>query len=255
MHPQPISVAHEIVELRQYTLRPKQRDVLIELFDREFIESQEAVGIRVLGQFRDVDDPDKFVWLRSFPDMRSRAESLSAFYDGPVWHAHREAANATMIDSDNVLLLRLAWADSGISHDPRKRALSAASSDANALTGNVEKGFVHLAIFYLKPPALDDNALIALCRDQLQATLLRGGALASAWYVTEPSRNTFPRLPVRESERALVNVALYPDLPAFESTLHNTKWQQTIVQPLRPWLSSAAEIHGLTPTHRSAFHA
>ena len=29
----------------------------------------------------------------------------SAFYGGPVWQAHRNEANATMVDSDNVLLL------------------------------------------------------------------------------------------------------------------------------------------------------
>ncbi len=40
-----------IVELRQYTLHPGQRDVLIELFERIFIEPQEAVGITVIGQF------------------------------------------------------------------------------------------------------------------------------------------------------------------------------------------------------------
>jgi NIPSNAP len=95
-----------IVELRQYTLHPGKRDVLIELFDRELVESQEALGMTVLGQFRDVDDPDRFVWLRGFRDMTNRAEGLSAFYGGPVWQRHREAANATMIDSDNVLLLR-----------------------------------------------------------------------------------------------------------------------------------------------------
>ena len=33
-----------IVELRQYTLHPGQRDTLIDLFDREFVESQEAPG-------------------------------------------------------------------------------------------------------------------------------------------------------------------------------------------------------------------
>jgi hypothetical protein len=95
-----------IVELRRYTLHPGQREVLIELFDRELVETQEAVGMKVIGQFRDLDDPDQFVWLRGFPDMESRARSLAAFYGGPVWKAHREAANATMIDSDNVLLLR-----------------------------------------------------------------------------------------------------------------------------------------------------
>jgi hypothetical protein len=44
-----------IVELRQYTLHQGQREVLIELFDREFVESQEALGMDVIGQFRDLD--------------------------------------------------------------------------------------------------------------------------------------------------------------------------------------------------------
>ncbi len=48
-----------VFELRQHALRPGQRDVLIELFDREFVETQEAVGIRIHGQFRDADDPDR----------------------------------------------------------------------------------------------------------------------------------------------------------------------------------------------------
>jgi NIPSNAP protein len=95
-----------VVELRQYTLKPGQRDVLIELFEREFVEPQEAAGMFLFGQFHDLTDPDRFVWLRGFADMESRAEALKAFYYGPVWQAHRDAANATMIDSDNVLLLR-----------------------------------------------------------------------------------------------------------------------------------------------------
>jgi hypothetical protein len=103
------SQGDRVIELRQYTLRPRQRDVLIDLFDREFVETQGSVGMRVMGQFRDLDDPNRFVWLRGFADMASRALGLEAFYGGPVWAAHRDAANATMIDSDNVLLLRPAW--------------------------------------------------------------------------------------------------------------------------------------------------
>ena len=60
----------------------------------------------MLGQFRDLDDADRFVWLRGFESMAARPAALGAFYDGPVWKAHREAANATMIDSDDVLLLQ-----------------------------------------------------------------------------------------------------------------------------------------------------
>ena len=59
----------------------------------------------IIGQFRDLDHPDTFTWLRSFPDMPARRRALEAFYGGRVWTAHRDAANATMIDSDDVHLL------------------------------------------------------------------------------------------------------------------------------------------------------
>src|SRR5437764_7431453 len=110
-----------IIELRQYTLHPGKRDVLIDLFDREFVESQEELGMKIIGQFRDVDNPNRFVWLRGFRDMPSRAQALEDFYGGPVWKTHREAANATMIDSDNVLLLRPASPASGFSLENRER--------------------------------------------------------------------------------------------------------------------------------------
>jgi len=109
-HLPPEPNALEVLELRQYTLHPGQRDVVIDLFDREFPEAQDAVGMPVLGQFRDLDDPDRLVWLRGFSTMQTRHEALSAFDGGPVWQTHRELANATMIDSDNVLLLRPACA-------------------------------------------------------------------------------------------------------------------------------------------------
>ncbi len=57
--------------------------------------------MKVIGQFRDLDDPNRFVWLRGFRDMASRAKGLQDFYGGPVWKAHREVANSAMIDSDN----------------------------------------------------------------------------------------------------------------------------------------------------------
>lgn len=110
----PGTLGCHVVELRQYTLHPGQRAVLIDLFEREFIEPQEAVGMTVLGQFRDLDDADRFTWLRGFRDMPGRLAGLTAFYGGPVWQAHRAAANATMIDSDNALLLRPAWPGAGI---------------------------------------------------------------------------------------------------------------------------------------------
>ena len=95
----------QVYELRQYTLCPHMRGDFEDLFDAELVEPQEAAGMRVLGQFRDLDRPDVFVWIRGFADLAARHRALHAFYDGPVWHAHRDAANAMMLDSDDVLLL------------------------------------------------------------------------------------------------------------------------------------------------------
>ncbi|MEQ0564765.1 NIPSNAP family protein [Amycolatopsis sp. NEAU-NG30] len=95
-----------VLELRRYTLHPGRRDELIELFEREFVEPQEAAGAHLFGLFRSRAAPDHFVWLRGFRSMESRKAALEEFYFGPVWKEHRDAANATMLDSDDVLLLR-----------------------------------------------------------------------------------------------------------------------------------------------------
>ena len=71
------SSANAVLELRQYTLHPGQRDVLIDVFERNFVEGQEVEGMRIIGTFRDLDNPDRFVWLRSFPHMPARAGALN----------------------------------------------------------------------------------------------------------------------------------------------------------------------------------
>lgn len=144
---QPRQTCCPIVELRQYTLHPGKRDILIDLFDREFVEGQEAVGIRVIGQFRDLGDANRFVWLRGFQDMPSRAQSLKEFYGGPVWKAHREVANATMVDSDNVLLLRPALPLSGFSVNSSDRTQPRAKE--------VPQGLVVATIYYFNAPGID----------------------------------------------------------------------------------------------------
>jgi quinol monooxygenase YgiN len=237
------SNARNVVELRQYTLHPHQRDVLIDLFDREFVETQEAAGMRVLGQFREPDEPDRFVWLRAFADMAARRQALESFYGGPVWAAHRNAANATMIDSDNVLLLRPAWAGSGMQE--RERAAPGAYE--------IPPGLIDLTVFYLNQPA--DAELLAFCRGRMTSTLTDGGAVALGWYVTEPTANTFPRLPVREGEQVLVGLALFNGAAAFDAFAEGRAWAREVALGLSKWLAKPPESHRLVPTARSAIHA
>jgi hypothetical protein len=219
----------QLIELRQYTLHPGQRDALIELFEREFVEAQEAVGITVMGQFRDLDKADRFTWLRGFRDMPARLAGLSAFYGGPAWKAHRDAANATMIDSDNVLLLRPAWPGSGVSMAGRSRAAPGTTARP--------AGLLEVCICHLHEPASAE--LLDLCRSD---------APVLAWYVTEPAPNNFPRLPVREGEHVLVRLAML-DAPAAPDA------EREAPPHLARWLARPIERHHLQPTARSALHA
>jgi NIPSNAP len=241
----PVKPACSIVELRQYALHPGKRDALIELFDREFVEPQEAVGMTVMGQFRDLDDADRFVWLRGFDDMVARPAALGAFYGGPVWQAHRDAANATMIDSDNVHLLRPAWPGSGVSMQKFRRASPGALATPS--------GLLDASIFYLHQSA--DDELLTLCRQSISPLLARGGARVLGWYVTESAPNNFARLPVREGEHVLVGLAMFDNLSAFDAFVHSGVWSRDAQPLLERWLARPTETRRLVPTARSAIHA
>jgi hypothetical protein len=234
-----------VVELRQYALHPEQRDVLIDLFDREFVETQEALGLRVMGQFRDLDDPDRFVWLRGFADMASRPAGLGAFYGGPVWAAHRQAANATMIDSDDVLLLRPAWQGAGVVHRADDRAPPGQT--------RLAPGLLQVTVLSLERPAGPD--LVAFARERMTPALREGGADVRGCYVTEPGANNFPRLPVREGEHVLVVLALFADAGAQQSFAVGDVWRRDIAAGLSAFLDAAPRTLRLQPTARSALHA
>lgn len=235
----------EVVELRQYTLHPHKRDVLIDLFDRELVETQESVGMTVMGQFRDLDSPDLFVWLRGFESMETRLSGLTDFYGGAAWKTHAKAANATMIDSDNVLLLRPAWEGSHLPTDLTRRA----GQDAVA----IPPGLVDITIFYLNEPA--SAPFLAFCRERMQSALDAGGAGAQGWYVTEPRENNFHRLPVRANEQVLMGIAVFPDIARFDEFGRSKLWAREVAPQLAHWPIRLTETHRLVPTARSATHA
>lgn len=192
----------------------------------------------VVGQFRVIEDPNRFFWLRAFPDMRTRAGALGAFYDGPIWAEHRDAANATMIDSDNVLLLRPATPDSNFAQDGSSKQLIAAT------------------IYYLDQPAGED--FVNLFEDRIKPIVTSNGATVLAAFVTDDSANTFPRLPVRENVRVFVWFASFADEEAYEryarTTAADPRWLE-ISQSFALLKNYAPpEVWKLVPTERSRLH-
>jgi quinol monooxygenase YgiN len=224
----------DVVELRQYTLHPGQRDVLIELFDREFVETQEETGMRILGQFRDLDKPNRFVWMRSFPDMPTRAEALNAFYTGPAWKAHSRAANATMVDVDNVL--RPAGQAGGFNLDAAVRDTPASS-------------LVVASIYALPEPA--DDELVRFFDSTVVPLLAKTGATPLGLLQTEYAENNFPALPVRTGEHVIVLLASFAGRDAYAEHTSRLAELPEWVEDVQPRLPASVERLLLTPTDRS----
>lgn len=230
---------NHVFELRQYTLHGGQRDTLIKLFEDRFIEPQEVLGARVVGMFRDLDDPDRFVWIRGFRDMAVRQASLTAFYGGPVWKANRTTANTTMIDSDNVLLLRQA---------------AGQGQKFAGIPAQREHGAIYSARVYALDE-VDTEAFSSMFFSTIIPKLQKLGAVPIANFASETATNNFPALPVR-SDRVFVWMARWPSIAAeqqFDDQWRRlTGWRDAVPETILPALMRKPERLRLMPTDRSA---
>lgn len=216
-----------IIELRDYTMTAGRRDEFVALYEREFVESQLERGIDLIGTFRHADDPNRFVWLRGFPDADSRYRSLDSFYTSDHWKGLRNAANACIADSDNVLQLTPAWSGSGFAPGgPPPRG------------DHPAKGMVVATICHFAAPVT--GAFIAAFRETQQD----GRMLAAL--VTDPQPNAYPRLPIREGENVFVHFALFDDARSARAALLPPELERQVMR---------IEVFRLLPTPRSRLHA
>jgi hypothetical protein len=159
---------------------------------------------------------------------------------------HREAANATMVDSDNVLLLRPAGEGAGFALDTRTRP---GLTDPE-LAGGVLVATLH----HFDHPV--DPAFVSWFESEVVPVLARTGTAVLARFVTEPAPNTFPRLPVREGENVFVWFAAYPDAEAHRTFLRKLEelpeWSTELGPRLRSLTRGEPERLMLAPTRRSA---
>ena len=235
----PTVAAPALFELRNYSTRPGRRDALVDLFERHFLDAYEAAGARVVGTFMNQRDPDRWVWIRAFADNRARGEALDGFYRSPEWLARRAAANDTIADISDALLLRLRFGEFA--------SLRAPDGDSGQPASVVEC----LRWFPREGQAarLADRVLA-----DLVPLLARLGAIAAAVLESVALPNSYPRLPLRE-DAAVVVLTRYADAMSCQAALasrdRSAAWRQAIdgidrlaVRPLEAW--------PLQPTARSA---
>ncbi|MEP7452831.1 NIPSNAP family protein [Phyllobacterium sp. SB3] len=240
-HPQ-ISRYSPIIELRRYRLHPNKRDELIDIFDTHFLEGQERCGMKIIGQFRDMDDPDAFVWFRGFDNMQARDQALTGFYDGPVWCENRQAANATMIDSDDVLLLHPASRNLDFVLPVIRHAKQKISADT----------IFQINTYNLKAPA--EDGFLDFYEGVIAPILDSAGDNRIALLASDHSENSFTRLPVRLGENVLISVSRFKSAAAqtdFVRGLASSEAFASIQDKLSTWLVAPTVIARLEPTSRS----
>jgi hypothetical protein len=174
------------------------------------------------------------------PRARPRPPALCL---GPVWKRHRGAANATMIDSDNVLLLRPTRPNSGFILE-RERAPRGSET--------IPKGLIVATISYLNEAATAD--CVASFERSLASMVSGVGASILAAFVTECAPNNFPRLPIREGEHALVWFTAFADESSYDghrARLAEMTVRQMLTRELPCGLLRDLETWRLQPTARS----
>lgn len=164
--------------------------------------------------------------------MPARAEALAGFYGGPVWKAHRDEANATMIDSDNVLLLRPSTVESGFP------ATTAVRPPVGHMTP--PDSFVLAAIHYRDQPF--DEEFMDFFDRAVRPVLTDAGARVLACLQTEYAENTFPALPVRTGENVFVWCARFAN---------RVERDDRVFSALSAVLADEPEYLRLAPTARS----
>jgi hypothetical protein len=103
-----------IVEMRTYRTKPGMRAEFLRIFRSKSVPAHLEIGMKILGPFLSVDDPDTFFFMRGFPDPPSREPMKAKFYEGELWKNELEGVLMPMLEKYDVVLVedpddRIRW--------------------------------------------------------------------------------------------------------------------------------------------------
>jgi len=94
-----------IIEMRTYKTKPGRRSEFLESFRSKSIPAHADIGMKILGPFLSIEDPDTFFFMRGFPDVASREPMKAKFYEGALWKRELENVLMPMLDKYDVVLV------------------------------------------------------------------------------------------------------------------------------------------------------
>jgi heme-degrading monooxygenase HmoA len=94
-----------IIEMRTYKLKPGKRAEFLEVFRTKSMPAHAEIGMKILGPWRSLEDPDTFFFMRGFPDLASREPMKAKFYEGELWKGELEQVLMPMIEKYDVVVV------------------------------------------------------------------------------------------------------------------------------------------------------
>ncbi len=94
-----------IIEMRTYKTKPGRRSEFLRIFRDKSMPAHAEIGMKILGPFLSIEDPDTFFFMRGFPDLPSREPMKSKFYEGQLWKRELEKLLMPMLDKYEVVVV------------------------------------------------------------------------------------------------------------------------------------------------------
>ena len=94
-----------IIEMRTYKIKHGRRAEFLKTFESKVRPEHQKIGMKILGPFLSVEDPDTFFWMRAFPDLKSHEKMRDQFYEGKLWKEELEKVLMPMIEKYDVVLV------------------------------------------------------------------------------------------------------------------------------------------------------
>ncbi len=94
-----------IIEMRTYKTKPGLRAKFLEIFRTRSVPAHAEIGMKILGPFLSVEDPDSFFFMRGFPDIASRDPMKAKFYEGALWKGELENVVMPMLEKYEVIVV------------------------------------------------------------------------------------------------------------------------------------------------------
>jgi hypothetical protein len=96
-----------LFELRQYRMRPGQRDNWVRFMEEQIIPFQTSKGMEIVGSWVGLEEADLFVWIRRFASEAERERLYKEVYESDHWKTTIAPRVPEMLDRELIKVSRM----------------------------------------------------------------------------------------------------------------------------------------------------